>query len=411
MAISGLNILYTTVHFPFPPIGGDRIKQLKILEYLAKNNNVFLISLDRGFEIRDEYVDEIRKLGIVPYTFKINNLKAYLNTALLSPFGLPMEINFFRHAGFRNKIHEILNNNKIDLIISYYLRTTQYTRNINCKKILISDDCRTFYQSRTAMESRNLRQRAIRAFETKRLIKYEADIADCYDITTYVTKEDLSQMRKLNGNARLRILSNGVDTAKYLPPLDNSGRKGLVFTGKLDVWVNNLIIKRIIENILPKIQSKMPGTILHIVGSRPTKVVLSYSSDSVIIHRDVPDITPYLQNAAAYIHAHLGGSGIQNKLLEAMSCGCPVVTTPSGAWGFDIVNGVNGFIGNSDEEIANYCVDLLNNPGLIDSVGRNAREYILNNHTWEHVYKSLELILEETTGINGNKNCNIPAEQ
>jgi polysaccharide biosynthesis protein PslH len=395
MAINGLNILYTTVHFPFPPIGGDRIKQLKILEHLAKRNKIFLVSLDRGYEITDRYVEEIRNLGIEPFVFKINKYRAYLSAALLAPFGLPMEINFFRHPMFKRKVNEILSDNNIDLIISYYLRTTHYTRQIKAKKILVSDDCRTFYQSRTASESTNLRQRLIRKLEANRLRKYESEISDYYDVTTFVTKEDLAQMSNLNNKAKLRILSNGVDTEKFFPPDNDNHRRDVIFTGKLDAWVNNLMVRRIVENIFPKIKQAVPDTRLHIVGSKPTEEILSYRSESIFIHPDVPDFTPYLQNSAVYMHAHLGGSGIQNKLLEAMACGCPVITNKSGAWGFNIENGVNGFMAENDDEFAAIAIKLLKDPELVKTIGTNARKYIVENHTWDQIYSDLENIISE----------------
>ncbi len=411
MAVSGLSILYTTVHFPFPAIGGDRIKQLKILEYLALSNKIYLVSLDRGYPVADEHIKEVEKMGIVPYVFKINKLKAYLNAAALAPFGKPMEVNFFRHPAFRDKIRDIINSNRIDLTISYYLRTTQYTSRINGRKLLISDDCRTFYQSRTASESEHFRQRAIRKFETARLRKFESKISDYYDTTTYVTSQDLEQARALNGKARLRILSNGVDTGKFAPPGDGCHRRGLVFTGKLDAWVNNLIVKRIVEKILPGIRAVLPDIKLHIVGANPTGEIMSYGSDNIIIHPNVPDLAPYLQDAAVYIHPHLGGSGIQNKLLEAMACGCPVVTTHSGAWGFSIVNGFNGFVASNDKEFIDLTLNLLNNPEHAKNIGSNARGYIIENHSWQRIYEQLDSILEEIfngRGINsGSNNINI----
>ncbi len=402
MAVKGLNILYTTVHFPLPLIGGDRIKQYHIIKHLAESNKVFLVSMDRGYEVTQKDIDGMRSINVEPCVFPINPFRAYASAAILSPFGKPLEVNYFRNCGFSRKVKEIINNNKIDLIMSYYLRTTNYVRGYDIKKILVSDDCRTFYQSRTYKESTNLFQRAVRKYESSKLRKYESEIVEDFDVTTYVTSQDLEEMRKLNNKADLRILSNGVDTGRFCPPESNDGRSDLLFTGILSGWVNNLIVKKIVEDILPGIKIELPGVKLHLVGSRPSKDILKYESSSVIIHPNVPDLVPYLQKAALFVHPHLGGSGIQNKLLEAMSCGCPVVTTPSGAWGFNIVQGHNGFIANNDSEFIGLSVKLLKDRNLNNEISKNAREYILRNHKWEMIYESLDNIVHDVVKLHHN---------
>lgn len=395
MAVKGLNILYSTAHFPYPPIGGDRLKQLKIIEYLAQNNKMHIFSLDRGFEIRPDFIDVVKSMNIEAHIYHLNIPKAYLSAAAFALNGKPLEINFFRHNRFKKDLINYAENNAIDLVISYFLRTAEMARELECQKLLISEDCRSFYQSRTALESKSLFQKAVRHFDARRLKIYESEITGSYNITTLVTDNDRLEMQRLNQDADIRVLSNGVDTEKFNPGTGEHQRKDIVFAGKLNMWVNILIVKRIAEEIFPGIKRLYQGAQLHIAGYNPGREVLKYSGDSINIHGNVEDMVPFLQNASVFIHPHLGGSGIQNKVLEAMACGCPVVTSPSGAWGFKIVNGINGFIAESNTEFIDYSVRLLENPPLVEFVGRNARRYIEDNHKWDHVFAQFENILED----------------
>ncbi|MCL5990752.1 MAG: hypothetical protein M1419_01445, partial [Bacteroidetes bacterium] len=269
MSVKDLNILYTTAHYPYPPIGGDRSKQYYLLKHLAENNNVTVVSLDKGLEVKSENIEEMKKINIDSYVFKINHTKGYFNAALFSPFGNPLEIEFFRNPGFRNKIKELTGNIKFDLVINYFLRTAELVKNINSKKILLSEDCRSYYQANTYPISRNFRQKMIRFYESKKLRKYESDIMNYFDVTTAVTQTDLNEMKKLNPNAIIKILTNGVDVEKYKPGNDNNNRKDIIFAGKLDFWLNRLIVERIINKILPGIKKVHPQVKFHIIGANP----------------------------------------------------------------------------------------------------------------------------------------------
>ena len=395
MAINGLNILFTTAHFPFPLIGGERIKQYHLIKHLAENNNVYLLSFDRGYEVKEEYLQEIRKIGAIPFAVHLDIRKAYINGLLFSPFGNPLEIEFFRNGKFRNHIDEIRQKNKIGLYINFFLRTAEFVRNIPGKKILVAEDCRTLYQQRTSGKSSNLKERLIRLYESKKMSKYEKDVFNDFDVTTFVTDRDAAEAGKLNNKADIRVLSNGVDTQIYYPAGINTDKEGLIFFGKLDVWVNQIMLDRIISNIFPAILNRLPGTKLKIVGANPSDDLLKRASENIEICRDVPDIIPYIQKAKVFIHPHSGGSGIQNKVLEAMACGCPVITTNSGSRGIDIRDGINGFIAETDEEIAEKACRLLSDTALAEKTGKEGRKLVINNHSWESIYSVLDGIIEE----------------
>lgn len=400
MRNNGLNILFTTAHYPYPLIGGDKIKQYHILKHLAKDHNIFVVSFDRWYPIEMEHISEFEKLGIKTYPIKMNNYKAYMSGLIHSPFGHPLEIEFFRDNRFTESVLKIVNEKRIDLAINYFLRTTEYIRNLNCKKILLAEDCRSHFQARTSRESSNLKQKLIRFYESKKLKKYEADITNSFDITTLVTDEDVFEMKKLNPAADIRKLSNGVDIIKFSPPKDNTTRRDLVFTSKLDMWVNDLMLTRITDIIFPLILKRCPDAKLHIVGASPKKKHRLIQSDNILLHANVPEITPYLQNAAVYLHPHVGGSGIQNKVLEALACGCPVITTYSGARGINFKNGTEGFITDSYQEMADTAVKLLNDVALVNEISRNARNFILKNFQWSRINHELDNIIEELINQN-----------
>jgi len=120
---------------------------------------------------------------------------------------------------------------------------------------------------------------------------------------------------------------------------------------------------------------------------------LNYQSESIQIHQNPVDITPFYQKAAVFRHPHSGGSGVQNKVLEAMASGCPVVTSQSGANGINISNGENGYIAGCNEEFAHYTIEMLTNKNQREKVGLNARQYVETETSWESVFKAWDNLM------------------
>ena len=110
---------------------------------------------------------------------------------------------------------------------------------------------------------------------------------------------------------------------------------------------------------------------------------------------DVPEIVPYLHSHAVFVHPHKGGSGIQNKLLEAMAAGCAVVTTQSGLQGIKAKHGEHCLIGTTPEEIADHVIHLLQNPAERQRLARNARQLMEETHYWDVVNDQIDAVIDE----------------
>jgi polysaccharide biosynthesis protein PslH len=388
-------LLFLTPRFPYPLIGGDRIKSKMLLEYLAKKYEVFLVSFSHGGMPPLEYIEKIENLGIHLSVIPLIPFKAGLRALTYHYLKLPLEICFYTQPEFKKVVEKLCAENNFDLAISFFMRTAEYLKNFHSKKILIAEDCRTLYMYRSYKNTKNILQKAIRWWELIRLKKYEPYIVNKFDTITLVTNEDICSMKNQNPNARYRLLSNGVDTERYTPIFEYNQRKGILFTGKLNTLANHIMAQRIITDIFPQIKSVMPDITLDIAGAYPYNSILKNNNSTIKIHPNVPDLLPYLQKARVYLHPHNGATGIQNKIMEAMACSCPVVTTPTGIQGIPVVNGESVLIGKSSAELAELTVYLLKNPEIARKLGENARKTIIESHSWDMIYRDLDSILEE----------------
>ncbi|MFH1052463.1 MAG: glycosyltransferase [bacterium] len=393
MAEKKLNILFLTARFPFPVIGGDRLKPYHLISYLAKHHNLTLVTFYHGGKPPDEYKKAISDLGAELFVIPLHTFSAGLK-AFSKIFKFPLEIGFYSSKKYFQTVNDLLNSKQFDLSFAFFMRTAEYLKNKNIKKVLIAEDCRTLYQKRSYETSSNFIQKIVRFWEYKMLQQYEPNIVNCFDATTLVSVQDIGAMEKQNPNGSYFLLTNGTDI-DYFKPKEGSEREDILFAGKLDVWANQLMVQKIINDILPEIHKVLPGTKLKIVGANPPKQVLDLRSDKVQVIANVPDMLPYLQKASLFLHPHNGGSGIQNKLIEAMSSGCPVVTTLTGNQGINAEHGKEVLIGRNNTELASHAVQILQNKSFADSLSKNARELIVRKLSWDTVYSELDNIIDK----------------
>ena len=390
-----LNILFLTPRFPFPLYGGDRIKSYHLLKHLSKRHNVTLVTFNHRRLPSPEQLSAIRELGIELHTIVLNPVKAGIRCVKSLMSGNPLEIAFYNQPEFTSVVDQLCRERQFDLGVSFFMRTAEYIKYKTFPKILIAEDCRTMYQSRSFEASDSFKQKIVRWWEVKKLKEYEPEITKYFDVTTLVTKDDIEGMRSQNSRAEYRLLTNGVELDVFAPNFDQKNRSGLLFAGKLDVWANEMMVKKIAMELMPEIHKQIPSVEFSIVGISPSALVLNLQNEKVKVHANVPRMQDYMQSAAIFLHPHQGGSGIQNKILQAMSCGCPVVTTPTGIQGIPVEHGRDVLVGKTDEEIISHVVYLLRNPDEREKLARNARAVVEQYHSWESIYKSLDSILDE----------------
>lgn len=390
----GRTILFLTPRYPWPLIGGDRVKAYHLLRHLAAQHNVILVTFNHGDHPTPEQRAAIEGLGVEVHAVPLAPLHAALASVRTFTTDLPLEITFYTRPDFRAIVDNLVAHRGIDLGISFFMRTAEYLRPYPAlPKVLIAEDCRVEYQTRSTEAARSPIQKLVRWWETRQLLRYEPVVIEEFDVTTFVSPEDITASTGLNARATYALVTNGVDMERFAFHEGHAERHGLLFAGKLDVLANHLMATTIIRRILPSVREAVPNTTLTIAGAGPRRALRSLASTGIRIDADVPDLVPYFHRAAVFVHPHHGGSGIQNKVLEAMATGCPVVTTPSGLQGIEATHGVHAMIGTTPEELAAHVITILRDEDLRATLARNARQLMVDTHSWSHVFEQMDDVI------------------
>jgi glycosyltransferase involved in cell wall biosynthesis len=247
---------------------------------------------------------------------------------------------------------------------------------------------------RRAAERAPETERADRRREADRSLRFERDAAARCDLCLTVSEDEAEAARTLLEAGRVRVLPNGVDTEFFTPARGGTVDRSLLFTGLMNYEPNVEAVGFFCGEVLPLIVREAPGTMFHVVGSKPADEVLALRSERVIVHGFVPDTRPYFRDAETVVVPLLHGGGTRLKILEAAACGKPIVTTTLGVEGLDFRPGEDLLVADSAGEFVEAVLALGGDEGLRRRLGRNARAVALG-YDWGIIGDRLGRIVDE----------------
>lgn len=171
-------------------------------------------------------------------------------------------------------------------------------------------------------------------------------------------------------------------------------RKDLMFIGSFRHLPNIDGVLWFVKEVFPKVRQHFSNVKLFIVGSDPTTEIKALSNNNdIIVTGYVPDATPYFSNSKAFIAPLLYGAGVKGKIVEAMSHGLPVITTPLGAEGLNLEHGKNALIADNPDDYIKSIVVLYTSKDLWLQISKGSFEYVKTNNSLDHAHKTFKRIL------------------
>jgi sugar transferase (PEP-CTERM/EpsH1 system associated) len=226
--------------------------------------------------------------------------------------------------------------------------------------------------------------------EADQLLGFEREVARAFDASIFVTSDEVELFNSLSPDTteKHHAVPNGVAADFFNPekhfesPFSETALP-IVFTGVMDYWANVDAVTWFAEDIFPRIRSAMGAAEFWVVGASPMPSVVALGSlEGVHVTGRVEDVRPYLAHAKLAVAPLRIARGIQNKVLEALAMGCPVLCTENAASGLEALSRAPVEVHDDPRKIEEAAIRTLKaDPSR--SVSEQARQYVLENYCWD----------------------------
>lgn len=395
-----MKILFVCHRFPYPPNRGGKIRPFNMVRHLSKKHTIVVGSLAHTEEeLRqgsglNEHCNEVLA-EVLP------NSARWMRAGRALPSYRSSSVAYFWSPQLRRKIEDASRRYRFDAIIVHCAFAAQYALGIPAKFRLLDfgdlDSGKWFdYKS-------------FRAFplsvgyglEGCKLRRYETQLAKNFDYCTVTTQGELEEFKKLKVEVPSTVIPNGVDSGYFRPRPESPNGRVIVFVGRMDYFPNIDAAEYFAKNIFPLIRQRVPNAELQLVGSDPNHVVLNLATiPGVTVTGHVPDVRPYLSDATVTIAPLRLARGTQNKILESMAMGIPVVASSVAAKGVAAMQGAQLLVADEPEQFANAVLRILDNGTLRKSLSESARRQVEETHSWPRSMQILDNILDKVSESN-----------
>ncbi len=396
----GKRILYLTTRLPYPVVGGDRLrmynilKQLKLLGYEV--TLISLVTQDDDIRGAMEHNEFYSKLITVPFNRKM----AYLYAAKAVFNDKPFIVEYFYSREMQKVVDNLLKKENFDIITGYMIRIAPYLEKYKDENIIIDfvDAVSMMYQRRIK-NVQSLWDKFKIGIEYIKVKNYEKKCTKNFKMQTVISQTDKDYIEKFVKKSNIKIVGNGVDT-EYYKPVDSLKENKICFVGSMQYIPNSEAAIYFATKVFPLVKKSIPDAKFKIIGANPRKDLFEAVKgvEGVEITGKVDDVREYMKDCKVSVCPVKIAGGIQNKILEAMAMGIPVLTTPEGAEGIganeDILE-----VANSDEEYAKKVIQIMQDEFLQKEIGYNSRNFVLNNFSWTKVGDKWRILIEK--GFNG----------
>jgi glycosyltransferase involved in cell wall biosynthesis len=314
----------------------------------------------------------------------------------------PVAVARFHPPGMRAFLDELIRRERFDRAVVDHLAPTSYFPVLD-QAVFFQHNVETVIWRRRALHSSNAVSRWYNGVQARRMYEYERRVSRAAGRIVAVSETDAEEMRKLFDVQQISVIPTGVNLEYFGPPEQPpAAQTDLVFVGSMD-WMPNVDgVLWFAREVLPIIRRRQRQCSVTIVGRLPPAEIvrLAETDPHIRVTGTVPDVRPYLWEAKLSIVPLRIGGGTRLKIYESMAARAPVVSTTIGAEGLSVHPPEDIRIGDSAEEFAECCLEMLEDGGVRGRMADAAWEMVAANYSWGQVARCFDRILDAAPRMN-----------
>lgn len=392
-----MRILFVCHRVPFPPKRGGKIRPFNIIRHLSSSGHeVIVASLARNAEELEEAAG-LREHCTRSFVEIVSDPMAWGRMLASVPSSTPSSFGYFRSPRLKRRIRRELATQSYDLIFVHCSSVAPYVEDVShVPKVMDFGDMDS-QKWREYSAHRPFPRSMVYGLEALKLENTERRLGRKFDYCTCTTRAEWETLSRLGITTPSGWFPNGVDTDFFKPkPLAHYDPTRIAFVGRMDYYPNQQAVLAFCRDVLPGLRAWNPDIRLDVVGANPVATIKDLAAQpGVTVTGTVPDVRPFVTNAALTIAPLAIARGTQNKILESMAMGVPVVCSPQAAGGVDAVPGEHILVASTPAENAAAIKSLLDSPDVRHRLAAAARARVLSHHTWASSMKQLDRRLVE----------------
>jgi glycosyltransferase involved in cell wall biosynthesis len=393
-----------------------RTRSYNLIRHLSKaGHDVVVFTVGSGSIERAEAVSlqaECREVNF----HRLPAWRSVVNCLLALPTPVPLQsvYSWDRHLALQLTAALRSRESPYDVVHVEHLRGSRFGRFVmeqfpDIPIVWDSVDCISYLFEQAGRNNSNFFGKTITRFELGRTRLAEAELIRIFDHVLTTSEADKNALLRLPSQdgepSPVSILPGGVDLEYFHPnPGIQVEPDSLVFSGKMSYHANIAMAAHLVEQIMPRVWQSRPHVHLFIVGKDPGRRVIEFAKNPYIhVTGTVEDIRPHLWKASVAVVPLIYGAGIQNKIIEAMACGTPVVTSSRALSALKVQAGRDLLVGDDLDAFASQILRLLDVPELRLQVGSAGLNYVKAHHDWKRIAGMLVNIYEQAVLAHKNR--------
>ncbi len=402
-----MRILFLSTWFPYPPVHGGKIRAFNLLKALSERHQVTLVSFE-DTPVEDHWLEELQKYCVrvevvkqdpfhKPHLGKLAGWFSFLPSDVVASYSRKME----------EVVTQIAEEWKPDAVVALTFVTARYALKVrNAVRIVDVDNLMTGMMQDSLQQARGGKNWLRRSLALWKFARYERWLYRHFDLCMVVTESDRKKIVDLFHIPveKSGVIPNGAPVEAFDGRIQTPRNGNLIFNGALTYHANFDAMEFFLKEIFPAISRIVPGVSIKITGStKGVPVHLLPTIDGVELTGFLPDIKPVISNSTVCVVPLRIGGGTRIKILEAMALGTPVVSTPKGAEGLEVTDGIHLLLADTPEDFAQKTVQLLRDESLRRQISSNARQLIAEKYSWSNIQRHF-CALTETIVANNKRN-------
>ena len=389
-----MRILYICHRFPFPPARGGKIRPFNMIKHLGRKHEVVVASLVRSQEEAEAGRGLSRHCGDFIMA-EVTATAAWARMISRLPTPQPSSLGYFYSPDLARRIDRRLQSERFDLIYVHCSSAAPYVSKVSgIPKMLDFGDM----DSQKWLDYCRFKPFPLSLgywLEGRKMEAAEKALARRFDLCTCTTKAELETLRQLHVPVPTDWFPNGVDTEFFAPSDAPYDADAISFVGRMDYFPNQQAMMFFANEVFPTIREKRPAATLAIIGAEPSANIRRLACrDGITVTGTVPDVRDYVRRSAASVAPLSIARGTQNKIVECMAMGVPVVTSPQAAGGVDAVPGEHLLVARSPDDYAAKLLNLMSDGTARQRLAAAGRARVETHHSWARSMAKLDRIVE-----------------